>query len=190
MGVIIDDQFSYIDKKEGDSILRIPSYLGAKMLPTESFLGLTLLAFMDPSERKRLLRQHPLKKHTERTVTRLREVEATLDHARQKGYFLERGEFFDGVIQIGVPIRGVAGNTVAASGRMRAGIPCLGREPWKRRYRSSRRRRNLSRESWAFRVIDGGDFIFGTREKSLDRLPKFITMQNRMSHCEMSWIGR
>jgi len=116
VGVIIDDQFSYIDKKEGDSILRIPSYLGAKMPPTESFLGLTLLAFMDPSERKRLLRQHPLKKHTERTVTRVREVEATLDRARQRGYFLERGEFFDGVIQIGVPIRGVGGNTVAALG--------------------------------------------------------------------------
>jgi IclR family transcriptional regulator, KDG regulon repressor len=116
VGVVIDDQFSYIDKKEGDSILRIPSYLGAKMPPTESFLGLTLLAFMDPSERKRVLRQHPLKKHTERTVTRVREVEATLDRARQRGYFLERGEFFDGVIQLGVPIRGVGGNTVAALG--------------------------------------------------------------------------
>jgi DNA-binding IclR family transcriptional regulator len=116
VGIIIDDQFSYIDKKEGDSILRIPSYLGAKMLPVESFLGLTLLAFMDTSERKRLLRQHRLRKHTERTVTRLTEVEARLNHANQKGYFLERGEFFDGVTQIGVPIMGVAGNTVAALG--------------------------------------------------------------------------
>ncbi len=116
VGVIIDDQFSYIDKKEGDSILRIPSYLGAKMLPAESFLGLTLLAFMDASETKRLLRQHRLKKHTERTVTKLAEVEARLDHAKHKGYFVERGEFFDGVTQIGVPIRGAAGNTVAALG--------------------------------------------------------------------------
>ncbi len=116
VGIIIDDQFSYIDKRESESILRIPSHLGAKMLPTESFLGLTLLAFMDPSERKRLLRQHPLKKHTERTLTRLREVEGRLDEALQKGYFLERGEFFDGVVQIGVPIRGVTGNTVAALG--------------------------------------------------------------------------
>jgi DNA-binding IclR family transcriptional regulator len=115
-GVIINDEFSYIDKKEGDSILRIPSYLGAKMLPTETFLGLTLLAFMDPSEGKRLLRQHPVRKHTERTVTRLREVEAKLDDARRKGYFLDRGEFFDGVVQIGVPIRGAAGNTVAGLG--------------------------------------------------------------------------
>lgn len=116
VGVIIDDRFSYIDKKEGDSILRIPSYLGAKMLPTDSFLGLTLLAFMNPAEKKRLLRQHALKKHTERTLTRLREVEARLDDARRKAYFLERGEFFDGVVQIGVPIRGGAGNIVAALG--------------------------------------------------------------------------
>ena len=62
VGVIINDEFSYIDKREGDSILRIPSYLGAKTPPTGSFLGLTLLAFMDPSERKRLLKQYPLKK--------------------------------------------------------------------------------------------------------------------------------
>ena len=116
VGVLLDDQFSYIDKREGDSILRIPSYLGAKMLPTETFLGLTLLAFMDQPERKRLLRQYPLKKYTERTPVRLKEIEARLDDAVKEGYFLERGEFFDGVIQIGVPIRGTAGNTVAALG--------------------------------------------------------------------------
>lgn len=116
VGVIIDDQFSYIDKREGDSILRIPSYLGAKMPPTESFLGLTLLTFMDPSERKRLLRQHPIKKHTERTLTKIKEAEVKLDQAAQMGYFVERGEFFDGVTQMGVPIRGATGNTVAALG--------------------------------------------------------------------------
>lgn len=116
VGVIINDEFSCIDKREGDSILRIPSYLGAKMPPSESFLGLTLLAFMDPLEAKRLLRQHPLRKHTERTPIKAAEIEAKLDEARQKGYFLERGEFFEGVIQIGAPIRGLEGNTVAALG--------------------------------------------------------------------------
>ena len=116
VGVIMDDQFSYIDKREGDSILKIPSYLGAKMLPRDSFLGLTLLAFMRPAERKRLLRQHPLKKHTERTVTNLKEIEARLEAAVKRGHFLERGEFFEGIVQIGVPIRGATGNVVAALG--------------------------------------------------------------------------
>jgi IclR family KDG regulon transcriptional repressor len=116
VGIIIGDQFSYIDKREGESILRIPSYLGPKMLPSESFLGLTLLAFMDPSERRRLLKLHPLTKHTELTTTRLTEVQARLDEARRSGFFLERGEFFEGVAQIGVPITGMAGNTVAAVG--------------------------------------------------------------------------
>ena len=116
VGVIINDEFSYIDKREGDSILRIPSYLGAKTPPTGNFLGLTLLTFIDPSERKRLLKQYPLKKNTERTTTRLSEVQARLEDASQQGYFLKRGEFFESVIQIGVPIRGVAGNVVAALG--------------------------------------------------------------------------
>ncbi len=116
VGVIMDDQFSCIDKREGDSILRIPSYLGAKIPPTENFLGLTLLSFMDPVEKKRMLRQYPMGKHTEKTRTRSREIEASLDAARQKGYFLERGEFFEGVVQIGVPLRGATGNIVAALG--------------------------------------------------------------------------
>ncbi len=116
VGVIMEDQFSYIDKREGDSILKIPSYLGAKMLPGDSFLGLTLLAFMEPAETDRLLRFYPLKEHTDRSSARLREVKAKLEEARRKGYFLERGEFFEGVAQIGVPIRGATGNTVAALG--------------------------------------------------------------------------
>lgn len=116
VGVIINDEFCYIDKREGDSILRIPSYLGAKIPPTESFLGLTLLALMEHSERKRLLKQYVIKKHTERSLTRLSEIEAKLEDASKKGYFLERGEFFDGVIQIGAPIKGTTGNTVAALG--------------------------------------------------------------------------
>lgn len=116
VGIIIDDHFSYIDKREGDSVLRIPSYLGAKISPTENFLGLTLIAFMDDGDKKRLLRQYPPKKHTEKTRTKSRDVETALRAARQRGYFMERGEFFDGVIQIGVPLRGPEGNTVAALG--------------------------------------------------------------------------
>ncbi len=116
VGVIINDQFSYIDKREGDSILRLPSHLGAKMPPTENFLGLTLLAFFDPSTKERLLQVYPLRKHTEQTPTKIEDIRARLNEARRKGYFLERGEFFDGVIQIGVPLHGAMGNTVAALG--------------------------------------------------------------------------
>lgn len=116
VGVLIDDQFSYVDKREGDSILRIPSYLGAKMAPTESFLGLALLAFTDRAERGALLQQYPLKKYTDRTPTKPREIEARLIGAGQRNYFVERGEFFDGVLQIAVPVRGARGSVVAALG--------------------------------------------------------------------------
>jgi DNA-binding IclR family transcriptional regulator len=79
-----NDAFFYIDKRERESILRIPSYLGAKIPPTESFLGLTLFAFQDPSERKRVLKQYPFRKHTERTPTRLSQVQARLEDAGHK----------------------------------------------------------------------------------------------------------
>lgn len=116
VGIILADQFSYIDKREGDSILRIPSHLGAKMAPRDSFLGLTLLAFMDPPERRRLLKLYPLKRHTQRSPTTLGEMEARLDVAKQQGYLLEQGEFYEGVAQVGVPIVGMTGDVVAAVG--------------------------------------------------------------------------
>ncbi|RJR43409.1 MAG: IclR family transcriptional regulator [Desulfobacteraceae bacterium] len=116
VGVILEDQFSYIDKREGNSILRIPSLLGAKMPPNDSFLGLTLLAFMDPPERKRLLKLYPLKKHTESSPRTLGEIEAELTRTRQQGYLLEQGGFYEGVVQVGVPIMGATGEVVAALG--------------------------------------------------------------------------
>ena len=116
VGVIINDEFSYIDKREGDSILRIPAYLGAKTPPAESFLGLTLLAFMEDHERRRLLALDSSDASSGRTLTPSRGIYQRLEEARQKGYFLDRGEFFEGVIQIGTPIRGAAGTVVAALG--------------------------------------------------------------------------
>jgi len=112
----ISEQFSYVDKREGDAILRIPSYLGAKISPTESFLGLTLLAFGDPDAARRQLAEHPIKKQTERTNTNAKEMLARLREAGRKGYFLERGEFFDGAVQTGTAIRGKDGKVVAALG--------------------------------------------------------------------------
>jgi IclR family transcriptional regulator, KDG regulon repressor len=116
VGVILEGQFAYIDKREWDSILKIPSYLGAKIPPTHSFLGMTLLAFMDNGERKRFFGPHSLRKHTKKTITKMKEIEIRLNQARKNSYYMERGEFFEGVMSIGVPIQGAAGNTVAALG--------------------------------------------------------------------------
>jgi len=116
VGVIIDEQFFYIDKREGDSILNIPSYLGAKIQPEDSFLGLTLLAFMEPAERDRILKLQRAKHRRDHTSRSQAGLKTRLEDAARKGYFLERGEFFEGVAEIGVPIRGAARNTVAALG--------------------------------------------------------------------------
>lgn len=116
VGVIIEDQFVYIDKRESESILRIPSYLGARRPPTDTALGMTLLAFLENDQRKRLLKLYPVLKHTEQTVTKTEEILLRLDEAKKKGYYLEQGEFIEGVVGIGVPIRGFGGKVVAAIG--------------------------------------------------------------------------
>ncbi len=116
VGVIIEDQFVYVDKRESESILKIPAHLGARRAPTDTALGMTLLAFIEGGERKRLLKLYPVKKHTEATTTKIKEVTQALDQAKEKGYYLERHEFIEGVASIGVPIIGFGGKVVAAIG--------------------------------------------------------------------------
>ena len=116
VGVMIEDQFVYVDKRESESILKIPAHLGARRPPTDTALGMTLLAFLENGERKRLLKLHPVRKHTEATITKTKEVTDRLDEAKQKGYYIERHEFIEGVAGIGVPIKGFGGKVVAALG--------------------------------------------------------------------------
>jgi DNA-binding IclR family transcriptional regulator len=75
-----------------------------------------LLAFFENGERKRLLKLYPVKKHTETTITKTKEVLDRLDEAKKQGYYLERHEFIEGVAGIGVPIMGFGGKVVAALG--------------------------------------------------------------------------
>lgn len=116
VGVMIEDQFVYVDKRESESILKIPAHLGARRPPTDTALGMTLLAFLEDGERKRLLKLYPVKKHTDATITKIKEVADALDDAKKKGYYLERHEFIEGVACIGVPIIGFGGKVVAALG--------------------------------------------------------------------------
>ncbi len=116
VGVIVRDRFVYIFKREYESLLRIPAYLGFEHRPTDTFLGMTLLAFFEKSERARLLKLHPPKQFTQKTIVETKDVVIRLDEARDNGYYVEAGEFIEGVVGIGVPMIGREGTMVAALG--------------------------------------------------------------------------
>ncbi|MCX5807310.1 MAG: IclR family transcriptional regulator [Proteobacteria bacterium] len=116
LGVIKNDQLLYIDKNESNSIIRVSSRTGLKRPPYFGMLGMTLVAYMDEDERKRLLKQYPPTKITEFTVTDIDEIMRKLDETRRLGYYIEKDEIVEGLLGIGVPIRDYYGNVVAALG--------------------------------------------------------------------------
>lgn len=116
LGVIKDDQLLYIDKRESESIVRVTSHTGLKRPPYYGMLGMTLLAYMDDDEMKRLLSLYPPTKITEKTVTGTRQIMLKLDETKRLGYYIEKGEVIKGLVGIGVPIRDLSGNVVASLG--------------------------------------------------------------------------
>ncbi|MEO0248385.1 MAG: IclR family transcriptional regulator, partial [candidate division WOR-3 bacterium] len=115
-GTLRDDHLLYLDKRESESIIRTSSYMGLKRQPYYGVLGMTLVAFMDDAERKRLLNLYPPTKITSKTVTDIDEILKRLDETRRTGWYMERGEIIDGVMGIGVPVMDFSGNVVAALG--------------------------------------------------------------------------
>jgi DNA-binding IclR family transcriptional regulator len=116
LGVIKNDQLLYIDKNESNSIIRVSSRTGLKRPPYYGMLGMTLVAYMDEDERKRILQQYPPAKITEYTVTNMDEIMRKLEETRKLGYYIEKDEVVEGLLGVGVPIRDYYGNVVAAIG--------------------------------------------------------------------------
>jgi DNA-binding IclR family transcriptional regulator len=116
VGIIREDHLFYIDKRESESILRIPSFLGVGHPPYYGALGTVLFAFMDNNDQQRLLELFPPQKFTRKTETDISVISVRLDQIQENGYFVERGEFMEGVAGIAVPIRGQTGKVVAALG--------------------------------------------------------------------------
>lgn len=116
VGIIREDQLFYIDKRESESILRIPSFLGVGHPPYYGAMGNVLFAFMKTSEQQRLLELFPPQTITRKTETDIRTILARSRQIRESGYFVERGESMEGVVGIAAPIRGHNDRVVAALG--------------------------------------------------------------------------
>lgn len=116
VGIIREDHLFYIDKRESEGILRIPSFLGVGHPPYYGALGTVLFAFMDSSEQRRLWQLFPPQHFTKKTETNAAVLSERLEQIRENNYFVERGEFMEGVAGIAVPIRGQSGKVVSALG--------------------------------------------------------------------------
>jgi|SRR5271157_1422600 len=116
LGTFIDDQLVYVDKRDGDGVIRIASEIGWRRPPHHGMLGMVLMAWLPPDRRHDLLNKFPLLPVTSRTITDLQVYQSRLSKIARDGYVAERGEAVEGVIGVAAPIRDYSRNVIAAIG--------------------------------------------------------------------------
>ncbi len=116
LGVMMEEQLVYVDKREGNGMIRISSEIGWRRPLHFGMLGMVLMAHMYPQDVDAILRKYPLLKHTPYSITDSGKFKLRLEDIRRKGYVKETGEAVEGVTGIAAPIRDYTREVIAALG--------------------------------------------------------------------------
>ncbi|SDD31381.1 IclR family transcriptional regulator [Paraburkholderia lycopersici] len=110
------DQIVYLRVLEGPQTIRYSSAAGALKPLHSTSIGKAMLSRVAPEELRRQLVQAPLPAVTDHTVTSHEALFAEIALARERGYFVTRGESVSDVYAVAVPVnvnRDVLGIAVA-----------------------------------------------------------------------------
>ena len=102
----------YIEKLESPHAVRMASRIGTRVSLTSSSVGKAYLATLGVAEREALLKDAPLQRFTEHTLTRLDAVRNELIATAQRGYAEDREENEATISCYGAAIRGADGRAV------------------------------------------------------------------------------
>ncbi|MEW8958638.1 HTH-type transcriptional regulator XynR [Moorella humiferrea] len=113
--VVLDKgEVLYIDKRESRQSLRIVSQVGMRLPAHCTGVGKVLLAYLHPSEVKRIIATKGLARYTRHTITDPRQLEAELAKIREMGYAVDNEEIMDSLRCVAAPIRNHNGKVCAA----------------------------------------------------------------------------
>jgi len=116
LGVRIEDQLVYVDKREGDGMIRISSDVGWRRPLHYGMLGMVLMAGIESGEVDRILEKFPLETHTAFSITDRDAFSLRLEEIRVQGYVIEKEEAVEGLMGIASPVRDYSRQVVAALG--------------------------------------------------------------------------
>jgi IclR family transcriptional regulator, acetate operon repressor len=97
-------EVTYLDRVEANWPLRISFQPGSRVPAHASASGKLFLAYTPPSRREKLLRQIPLKRFTESTLTSAGTLRRELQTIRRLGYSTDREEYIDGLVCVAAPV--------------------------------------------------------------------------------------
>lgn len=106
LGTLAGDGLSvvYIDKVESEQIIRYAAGVGDRRPLHATSSGKAILAFLPREQREKVLKALPLVRHTERTVTSLPTLEASLEEIQRTGVCISLDEMVRGAAGVAAPI--------------------------------------------------------------------------------------
>ncbi len=116
LGTVMEDQLALIDKREGRGFIRISADVGWRGPLHYGMLGMILMAYLEPIEARRILQKDKLQAHTPFSTTDEDAFSLKLEHIRNQGYVIEKGEAIEGIVGIAAPIRDFSRQVIAALG--------------------------------------------------------------------------
>jgi DNA-binding IclR family transcriptional regulator len=136
LGALSSDRTSivYVDKVESAHIIRYAGGVGDRRPLHATSIGKIILAFLPPEEREDILRSLSLARHTERTVTSLPALRASLEEIRRDGLSVTVDELVPGASGIAAPVFDAYGRVAGAcaiggpTDRVRPRLRALARE--------------------------------------------------------------
>ena len=90
--------------KESDSAFHVVSKIGARLPAHCTVQGKIMLAYMQPSEVKRILREHGMRVYTPNTIRTYEQLEPELERIRAQGYAVDNSEFHTGLFSVAAPV--------------------------------------------------------------------------------------
>ena len=106
LGTLSSDHASivYVDKVESDHIIQYAGGIGDRRPLHATSIGKAILAFLPAGERDAILKALSLSRHTERTVTSLPALRASLEEVRKTGVCVTIDELVPGASGIAAPV--------------------------------------------------------------------------------------
>ncbi len=116
LGVLMDRQLVYVDKRDGEGAVRISSEIGWRRAPHFGMLGMVLMSSLNDTLVDSLLDEYPLEAHTKASITDRVEFKKRLARIAGDGYVVEYEETVDGIIGVAAPVIDYSRTVVAVIG--------------------------------------------------------------------------
>ncbi len=113
--IILDsDEAVYVDQVPSPHLVRMFAHIGRHVPLHSTGCGKVLLAYLDPSDRERIIREKGLPRSTRYTITSAAGLERELADIRRRGYAVDDRESDEDVRCVAGPVRDHSGKVVAA----------------------------------------------------------------------------